>query len=97
MGLFIKNPEVERMARELAALKGTSMTAALAAVLEAELRLEKARAGQAPRRRRNLEEMRAATARFRRQAGLEGKRFEPVSKGEWDALWPTGIPEIDEA
>jgi antitoxin VapB len=92
MGLFIKNPEVERKARELAALEGTSLTAAIEAAVDQ--RLEEKRRS---RRRPTVEEMLAATDEFRRKIGLDKMTPKPMTKADWDALWPTGIPEIDDA
>jgi antitoxin VapB len=92
MGIFIKNPEVERKARELAALEGTSLTAAIAAAVDQ--RLEEKRRS---RRRPTVEEMLAATDEFRRKIGLDKMTPKPMTKADWDALWPTGIPEIDDA
>lgn len=99
MGIFIKNPETERVVRELAALRGDTITGvidsvargALAAAREEELR--RARAAMSPEER--LARMRAATEHFRRISGLDKRPSTPVTKAEWDALWPTGIPEID--
>ena len=95
MGLFIKNPEVERKARELARLQGKSLTQVIGQALDREL--AKVQVADPPRRRPTLEEMRAATDEFRRKAGLDKAPRTPVTKADWDALWPTGIPEIDEA
>jgi antitoxin VapB len=41
--------------------------------------------------------MRASTEHFRRISGLDKLPSDPITKAEWDALWPTGIPEIDNA
>ncbi|MDB5457683.1 MAG: transcription factor [Caulobacter sp.] len=92
MGIFIKNPETERKARELAHRRGSTLTAAVDQALEQALASEN---GQ-PRRRRSLEEIHAATDRFRKATGLDQQPPTPIPKAEWDALWPTGIPEIDE-
>jgi hypothetical protein len=92
MGILIKNPETERKARELAALKGGTLTAAIDQALDKALETERA---TAPRRRPTFEEMKAATTRFRNSLGLDPKTWQSPSKAEWDALWPTGIPEID--
>jgi antitoxin VapB len=92
VGIFIKNPEVERKARKLAKLKGKSLTAAIEGALDRELREQ-----LPPERRPSLEEMRAATERFRRVAGLDKGPYKPITKAEWDAMWPLGIAEIDEA
>jgi hypothetical protein len=93
MGIFIKNPEVERKARELARLTGKTLTAALEEAIDQRL------AEQPPpaRRKPTLEEMHEATEKFRRLSGLDKVPYRPFTKPEWDALWPTGIPEIDEA
>lgn len=93
MGIFIKNPEVERKARELAALKGKSLTA----VIEEGLDRQLAEQPKPPGRRPTVEEMIEATERFRRAIGLDKVKVAPMTKKDWDALWPTGIPEIDDA
>jgi antitoxin VapB len=92
MGIFIKNPEVERKARELATLEGKTLTAVIEAALDQRLA-----AASQPRRRPTLAEMEAATDEFRRAIGLDKIEVKPMTKQEWDDLWPTGIPEIDEA
>jgi antitoxin VapB len=93
MGIFIKNPEVERKARELARLTGRTLTGAIEAALDQRL----SELPPPPSRRPTLEEMRVATDEFRRISGLDKAPYRPFTKAEWDALWPTGIPEIDEA
>jgi antitoxin VapB len=92
MGIFIKNPEVERKVRELARREGKTLTAVIEAALDQQLA-----AATQPRRRPTLAEMEAATDEFRRAIGLDGIEVKPMTKKEWDDLWPTGIPEIDEA
>lgn len=94
MGIFIKNPETERIVREVAALRGETITGVIDALAREALERE-----QPKPRKRTLEEMRAATAEFRRATGLdqEPKPLRPVTKADWDALWPIGIPEIDDA
>jgi antitoxin VapB len=82
MGLFIKNPEVERKARELAALRGASLTIVVGMALDDALKLERAK----PRRRPTFEEARAATQEFRRKAGLDRLKLN-VTKADFDALW----------
>jgi len=91
MGILIKNPETERKVRELAHRRGSTLTAAIDQALDQALNAE----NSAPRPKKTLEEIRAATDRFRRATGLDKLPSTPVSKAEWDALWPTGIPEID--
>jgi antitoxin VapB len=93
MGLFIKNPEVERKARELARLTGKTLTAALEQALDQQL-LERSSYCD---RRPTVDEVHEATERFRRLSGLDKVPYQPFTKADWDALWPTGIPEIDEA
>jgi len=92
MGIFIKNPEVERKARELAARRGKSLTAVIEAALDREL----ADQPKLPRPRPTLEQMKAATEKFRRDTGLDKVPYKPITKREWDALWPIGVPEIDD-
>jgi antitoxin VapB len=82
MGLFIKNPEVERKARELAALRGASLTIVVGMALDDALKLERAKR----RRRPTFEEARAATQEFRRKAGLDRLKLN-VTKADFDALW----------
>jgi antitoxin VapB len=95
MGIFIKNPEVERKVRELARRRGVSITAAIGDALDRELALETAK--DRKRRRPTLAELRAATDEFRRIAGLDKAPPKPMSKADWDALWPTGVDELDQA
>lgn len=93
MGIFIKNPEVERKARELAQLEGKTLTAVIEEALDEKLE----RRPKPQRRRPTLDEMQAATDEFRRITGLDQGPHEPITKKEWDDMWPTGIPEIDNA
>jgi antitoxin VapB len=92
MGIFIKNPKVERKARELAALEGKTLTAVIEEALDQQL----ARCSR-PHARPTYAEMQAATDEFRRKIGLDKIKVEPMTKKDWDDLWPTGIPEIDNA
>jgi hypothetical protein len=85
MAILIKNPEVERKARELASLRGLSITAALDGALEKAL----AEASPAPRRRPTVEEMLEATRRFRARAGVTSHQ-PPVTRADFDALWEDG-------
>lgn len=80
MAILIKNPEVERKARELASLRGQSITAVIDGALDHALA-----EAQAERRRPTVEEMEAATQRFRERIGLALPQA-PVSKAEWDAI-----------
>ena len=80
MAILIKNPEVERKARELASLRGLTITAALDGALD------KALAETPPKRRKpTVEEMLEATRRFRERAGITGPQ-PPVTKAEWDEI-----------
>jgi antitoxin VapB len=88
MAILIKNPEVERKARELASLRSQSLTAAIDAALDRELELARPK-----RRRPTLEEIVAATDRLHAAAGIRGP-FPPVTKEEWDEI--NEIPGLDE-
>lgn len=88
MGIFIKNPEVERKARELARLTGKTLTAAIEEAVDQALANEEAR----PRARPTFEEMKAATAEFRKAVGLDKVKLN-VTRADFDALWE--IPGID--
>jgi antitoxin VapB len=92
VGLFIKNPETERKARERAALDGATLTGAVDRALEEALARRRAE-----RPVRTLESMIAATERFHAACGGLKPDLPPMTKQDWDDLWPTGIPEIDEA
>ncbi|HEY1752864.1 MAG TPA: type II toxin-antitoxin system VapB family antitoxin [Caulobacteraceae bacterium] len=81
MGIFIKNPDVERKVRELAALRGVSLTEAVDEALESQL--ERVRAD---RRRPSYEEIIAATDEFRRKTGLDQAQLN-VTRADFDALW----------
>jgi antitoxin VapB len=80
MAILIKNPEVERKARELAARRGMTLTGAIDAALEDALAAPVAKA-----RRPTLEEMEAATDRLWEAAGIAGP-LRPVTKAEWDEI-----------
>jgi len=87
MGIFIKNPETERVVREVAALRGETITGVIDALAREALARERPRP-----RKRTLEEMRAATDEFRRKAGLDKEKLN-VTKADFDALWE--IPGLD--
>jgi len=93
MGIFIKNPQTEKVVREVAALRGTSITGVIDSLAREALEHERNR----PRpRKHSLDEMRAATREFRRKTGLDRQDRKPSApKSVWDALWPTGMREID--
>jgi antitoxin VapB len=88
MGIFIKNPEVERKARELARLTGKSLTAAIEQAVDRELEAENAK----PRGRPTVEEILAATEEFRRAVGLDKVKLN-VTRADFDAMWE--IPGLD--
>jgi antitoxin VapB len=92
MGIFIKNPEVERKARELAARDGISLTAVVEKGLDLQLAEQPT---PTPWLRPTVEEMIEATDEFRRAIGLDKVKAKPMTKKDWDDLWPIGIPEID--
>jgi len=82
MGLFIKNAGVEEAARELARLKGQSLTEAVGDAVKTALEAERTK----PARRPTVPEMIEATDRFRKAVGLD-KRKVGVSKTDFDTLW----------
>ncbi len=92
MSIFIKNPGVERKARELAAREGKTLTAVIEEALDQQLIR-----CPSPQTRPTYAEMQAATDEFRRKIGLDRIKVEPMTKKDWDDLWPTGIAEIDNA
>lgn len=95
MGIFIRNSEAEALIRAAAEKRGMTITDTVKALAKADLATESEK--EPPWRKRTLAEMRAATAKFRRLSGLDKTdNHAPVTKAEWDALWPTGIPEIDD-
>ena len=81
MAILIKNAEVEKRARDLAALTGETLTSAIDEAVK--LRLEQERAK--PKRQPTLEEMIAATEEFRRNVGLD-KRTLNVTKADFDEI-----------
>lgn len=83
MGIFIKNPETERKARELARLRGETLTAVIDAALEDALVGERAKVAARP----SAEDIEAASAILRRAIGLDRKPQPPVLREEFDALW----------
>lgn len=87
MAILIKNPEVERKARELALRHGQSITAAL------DDALNRALAEAPPRRRPTVEEIEAATQRMWDKAGVKPP-FPPVTKEEWDEI--NEIPGLED-
>lgn len=82
MSIFIKNPETERKARELARLRGETLTAVIDAALDRALEAET----PIVRKARSVEEVMAATEEFRRKVGLD-KVSLGVTKADFDALW----------
>lgn len=87
MGIFIKNPETEKVVRQVAALRGETITGVIDALAREALERE-----QPKPRKRTLEEMRAATDEFRRKTGLDKQKLN-VTKADFDALWE--IPGLD--
>lgn len=79
MAILIKNPETERKARELASLRGQSITAVIDGALD------RALAEAKPKRRPTVAEMEAATERMWARAGKSGPQ-PPVTKEEWDEI-----------
>jgi antitoxin VapB len=79
VAILIKNPETERKARELAILRGQSITAVIDGALDRALQ------DAQPKRRPTVAEMLAATEKFRARAGITGPQ-PPVTKEEWDEI-----------
>ena len=86
MAILIKNPETERKARELASLRGMSITSVIDGALEAAL-------AQAMPPKRTLESMLEATRNLRRDAGISGP-LPPMTKADWDEL--NEIPGLED-
>jgi antitoxin VapB len=84
MAILIKNPEVEKRARELAALTGESLTAAIGRAVSRQLVEEQAK--MTPKRRPTVAEMIAATERFREAVGLDEQKVN-ATKEMFDDLW----------
>ena len=81
MAILIKNPDVERRARELAALTGENLTAAIDEAV-------KLRLAQTPRpvtKAKTLQEMIEATDRFRQAVGLD-KQPLGITRADIDAI-----------
>jgi antitoxin VapB len=87
MAILIKNPETERKARELAALKGESITGVIDGALD------RALAEALPKRRPTAAEIIAATDRMRARAGIRGP-VPPVTREEWDEI--NEIPGLED-
>ena len=82
MGIFIKNPEVERKARTLAAMRGVTITEAVNEALESRLNEERGKRTERP----TYEEIIAATDEFRHAVGLDKVKLN-VTRADFDALW----------
>jgi antitoxin VapB len=78
MAILIKNPETERKARELATLKGQTITGVIDDALDHALT-------EARPKRPTAEQILAATRRFRAASGIHGPQ-PPVTKAEWDEI-----------
>jgi antitoxin VapB len=89
MAILIKNPEVEKRARELAALTGETLTTAIDGAVKARLEQERAK----PRKKRTLEEMIAATEEFRRAVGLDKRKLN-ITREDFDEI--NEIPGLSE-
>jgi antitoxin VapB len=82
MGIFIKNPETEKAVREIAALRGETITGVIDALAREALERE---TPAPPKRRPTLAEMMAATDEFRRAVGLDKRKLN-VTKADFDEL-----------
>ena len=81
MAILIKNPDVERRVRDLAALTGESLTSTIDAAVKSRLDEAAATASQRP----SLADMIAATERFRRAIGMDHRTID-TSKAAFDDL-----------
>lgn len=90
MAILIKNAEVERRARELAALTGETLTGAIDEAVKRRLEQEKAKS----RRRPTVEEILEATERFRKAVGLDKRPPLRVTKADFDEI--NEIPGLKE-
>jgi antitoxin VapB len=77
MGISIRDPEVGELARELARLRSTNMTEAIAHALRAELERERRKTPLAERLRRLADET----------VAMAGPNPREVTKEEIDDLW----------
>jgi antitoxin VapB len=89
MALNIKSAETERLAREVAALTGDTITEAVRKALE--LRLEQARAERAAEKERKRADLRTFQEQLAKK--LAGRRFAPIPKEFYDELWGEGGDE----
>ncbi len=93
MALHINNPEVERLARELARLEGETLTSTIRSALERSLAARREQAKPFA----SVEEALDWTSAWRREAGLPVASQDGWTKEDWDSLWPIGISEPDRA
>ncbi len=77
MGLIIRDPAVGALVRDLARLRGTNMTEAIAHALRAGLKRERDK-------RPLVERLKALADQLKAEAGPNGRE---VTKEEIDALW----------
>ena len=87
MAILIKDPETERKARELATLKGESLTGVIDSALD------RALADALPKRRPTATEIVAATDRMRASTGIRGP-VAPITRQEWDEI--NEIPGLED-
>lgn len=88
MAILIKNPDVERRVRELATLTGESLTTTIDVAVKSRLDEAWAVACQRP----SLQDMIAATERFRQAIGMD-QRIIDTSKAAFDTL--NEIPSLE--
>lgn len=89
MGIFIKNPETEKIVREIAALRGTTITSAIDALAREALERERQ-----PPKRLSVAELEALTDRLltpEARAGL----LPPITQADIDEI--NAIPGLNEA
>ncbi|MFN9928711.1 MAG: type II toxin-antitoxin system VapB family antitoxin [Phenylobacterium sp.] len=90
MPVLIKNPDTERKIREVASLHGETLTGAVDRAMDREL------AAARPPKRRTAEEILAAAAGLREEAGV-WEPLPPMTKADWDEINEVpGFPEDDD-
>ena len=90
MGILIKNPEAERVVRELAQLTGESLTTAVEIAVRE--RLAAKRGEVRPHRPRSAAEMDAITKKYLTPAAL-ADLLPPITKADFDEI--NEIPGFD--
>jgi antitoxin VapB len=89
MSIFIKNPETEKVVREVAALRGTTITGVIDALAREALERERPQ-----QKRLSVAELEALTERLLTPAARTGQ-LPPITQADIDAI--NDIPGLAEA